>query len=459
MAIDDGEGRTGDVMHREVPGRAVEPDRQKFRSDRLRSAIVAASVVPMFDALAIVEATHKWAGTDVRVGTDAELFEAAVALEQARSLVEVASAHVLAELDSRGACDTTFGMRTAPWVASKAGTAVPPVRRRLRVGRALRRHFGVVDDAVVDGSLSFDHAASLADATNERVADVIAGAQPEIIALAQGSTFQQWKFDIAALVEHADADGAAPDDPADTADGTLTTATTLDGRTHLRGELGAAAGLAVRTALDAKTDELFRRLSRDHKLTPDLPVPDRATLRARALVELLQIATGAEPGSGSVPRAEVTLVLHDHEVTDVDGGPVPRAAADVWGCDPAVWAVIVDHMGIPVDAGHTRRLATVAQRRAIAVRDGGCTFPGCDAPINWCDHHHVDDWHLGGPTDLSNLVALCRHHHGVTHRTGWSLTLDHEQIPIWHTPTGLVLRGQRHHRQAPAPASDTSPDG
>ena len=427
---------------------------------RLREAIVATILVLMFDVLAMVETTRKWAGADVRVCTDPELFEAAVALERARSMVEVASAHVLAELDSRGACDTTFGSRTAPWVASKAGTSVPQVRRRLRVGRALRQHFDVIDEAVVDGTLSFDHAASLADATNDRVSDLIAGAQAEIIDLAQGTTFQQWKFDVAALVEHADTDGAEPDD---TDDSTLTTATTLDGRTHLRGELGAAAGLAVRTALDAKTDELFRRLSRDHELTPELPVPDRATLRARALVELLQIATGAEPGSGSVPRAEVTLVLHDHQVTDANGGPVPRAAAQVWGCDPEVWAVIVDHMGIPVDAGHTRRLATVAQRRAIAVRDGGCTFPGCDAPINWCDHHHVDDWRYGGPTDLSNLVALCRHHHGVTHRTGWSLTLDHEQVPTWHTPNGHTLLGQRHHHQPPGPAlgpaSGTPPDG
>ncbi|MBS1847604.1 MAG: hypothetical protein JST73_04940 [Actinobacteria bacterium] len=103
-------------------------------------------------------------------------------------------------------------------------------------------------------------------------------------------------------------------------------------------------------------------------------------------------------------------------------------------------------MGRPVDVGRRQRLATIAQRRAIAVRDGGCTFPGCDAPIAWCDHHHVQDWHAGGPTDLGNLVALCRYHHGVTHRTGWTLTLDHTQTPHWITPSGDHLTGQRHHK-------------
>lgn len=155
---------------------------------------------------------------------------------------------------------------------------------------------------------------------------------------------------------------------------------------------------------------------------------------------------GAEPGSGSGPRAEVTLIARKGETYGADGTPLPQHAVDVWGCDPEIWGVLLDRMGVPVDVGRTSRLATTAQRHAIAVRDGGCTFPGCDAPIAWCDIHHAEAWQHGGNTDLANLVALCRHHHGVTHRNGWTMTLDDRQVPHWTTPSGDHLIGQRHHR-------------
>ncbi|MCC6183624.1 MAG: HNH endonuclease, partial [Microthrixaceae bacterium] len=59
---------------------------------------------------------------------------------------------------------------------------------------------------------------------------------------------------------------------------------------------------------------------------------------------------------------------------------------------------------------------------ALAVRDGHCVFPGCDRPASWCDAHHVTRHTDGGPTTIDNLALLCRHHHGVIHRTGWHMT-------------------------------------
>jgi hypothetical protein len=72
-------------------------------------------------------------------------------------------------------------------------------------------------------------------------------------------------------------------------------------------------------------------------------------------------------------------------------------------------------------------------------------FPGCDAPSAWCDSHHVVHWADGGPTSADNLASLCRHHHGVTHRKGWTMTVDphHEQRFCWTRPDGTVLRSQR----------------
>ncbi|MFM8648821.1 MAG: HNH endonuclease [Actinomycetota bacterium] len=39
-----------------------------------------------------------------------------------------------------------------------------------------------------------------------------------------------------------------------------------------------------------------------------------------------------------------------------------------------------------------------------------------------CEPHHITPWERGGPTDLSNLVPLCSHHHAV-HEGGRRITL------------------------------------
>jgi hypothetical protein len=45
--------------------------------------------------------------------------------------------------------------------------------------------------------------------------------------------------------------------------------------------------------------------------------------------------------------------------------------------------------GEPLWLGHPTRLFSPAQKKVIAARDGGCAWPGCRAPISWCDAHHV----------------------------------------------------------------------
>jgi hypothetical protein len=49
----------------------------------------------------------------------------------------------------------------------------------------------------------------------------------------------------------------------------------------------------------------------------------------------------------------------------------------------------------PLDVGRSTRVVTPAQRQALAVRDGGCVFPGCGRPVGWCEAHHVRHWLAG----------------------------------------------------------------
>jgi hypothetical protein len=72
----------------------------------------------------------------------------------------------------------------------------------------------------------------------------------------------------------------------------------------------------------------------------------------------------------------------------------------------------------PLEVGRATRVIQPAQRAALAVRDGGCVFPGCERPLAWCDAHHLWHWVDGGPTDLANLAMVCRAHHRRVHEEG-----------------------------------------
>ncbi len=95
--------------------------------------------------------------------------------------------------------------------------------------------------------------------------------------------------------------------------------------------------------------------------------------------------------------------------------------------------------GRPLHLGRTRRLATTTQTYALIARDGGCSFPGCTIPPEWCERHHLTPWAAGGTTDTDNLTLLCSYHHSHYATTGWTATLNPDGLPQWHPPQ------QQHH--------------
>jgi hypothetical protein len=80
-------------------------------------------------------------------------------------------------------------------------------------------------------------------------------------------------------------------------------------------------------------------------------------------------------------------------------------------CDADVSRVVMQGESEILDLGRATRVPTPAIRHALVIRDGGCRFPGCDRPPQWCDAHHIVHWLHGGPTALANLILLCRYHH------------------------------------------------
>ncbi|WP_460796546.1 HNH endonuclease signature motif containing protein [Microbacterium sp. GXF0217] len=117
----------------------------------------------------------------------------------------------------------------------------------------------------------------------------------------------------------------------------------------------------------------------------------------------------------------------------------PAAVADQRICDTGAVTVTVDSCGNPLDVGRDRRLFTSAQRIALAVRDGGCRFPGCDRPASYCEAHHIDEWSGGGRTDIDRGILLCRFHHMNLHHGGWRITREGKGGFVLYDPGGEMI--------------------
>lgn len=144
----------------------------------------------------------------------------------------------------------------------------------------------------------------------------------------------------------------------------------------------------------------------------------------RAGVRIVQVVT-ADGAVAPIAHAE------DHLHT------FPAAIAEQTACDIGAVRVVVDGRGNPLDVGREHRLFTSKQRLALAIRDGGCRWTGCDRPASFGEAHHIDEWHRdGGRTDLDRGILLCRFHHMQLHHGGWRITRDGTDDFVLRHPDG-----------------------
>lgn len=132
------------------------------------------------------------------------------------------------------------------------------------------------------------------------------------------------------------------------------------------------------------------------------------------------------------------LARQTGHATTVFGQPLPPGDLRRIACDAGIIPAVLGTPSEPLDLGRRVRLATPAQRAALAIRDKGCTFPGCQRPPGWCDAHHLREWSTGGTTDLPELALLCGRHHTIVHRDHLQGTVEpgpHEPHVTWRRRT------------------------
>ena len=131
------------------------------------------------------------------------------------------------------------------------------------------------------------------------------------------------------------------------------------------------------------------------------------------------------------------------------GYPVPAAIAKHW-LDPEARAILVllsKTKGIEAYSS-TQRLFTEQQRLAMAARDRGCTYPGCDAPASWAQAHHVTDYQQTRRTSVDDGALACTANHHTFEAMGWhSEMLDGRPVwvpPTWVDPEQVPRRNKLH---------------
>ncbi len=331
----------------------------------------------MFEAVELAEAARKAAGADVALVSDAELCDAVVELAAARAAVEAAEAHVLAELDVRGATDREFGSPTLWWVTAQTRAPRPAVAARLRLGMRLR-HLDVVDEALADGRLTAEHARAVADTmANPRIADDVVAVQGDLVALAQQCPFRVWRHHLRVVEQLLDQDGSFDPDR-ELARNQLRVSPNGGDGICLSGELVGEHALGFTQLLEAETDRWWRRARADHDESPDLAIPSRSTLRALALVELLRKGSAGQPPAAKAPSSTSHWSCPPTGPTKCRPSTAPSSTPTPprhLGCDPTITAIDVDDDGNPLRVGRQHRLlppltkARGAERVAPAARE------------------------------------------------------------------------------------------
>jgi hypothetical protein len=361
----------------------------------------------------------------------------------------------LAGVDGRGAAGADQGVpaeSTAGWLRHRTRMGHTDAHQRVRVARALHRGpLPGTAKALADGELSYAHAAALTRSTQELPAATTAAAEPVLLEAARRLDPPGLRKVVGHLCEVADPDAAEQQALRRHDRRGLWVAPTFEGMVAIDGLLDAEAGETLLTALEPLARPSTAEDARS-----------AAQRNADALTELArrQLEGGRLPQSGGVrPQVTVTIdlasLLVQPGVLGGEGGwvgPLPAETTRRLACDASLTRVLVARhrdldphhdngdlaarlriamelllpalggaLSEPLEVGRATRVVSPVQRTALTVRDGGCKFPGCDRPVAWCDAHHLRHWLQGGPTDLVNLVLLCRGHHHAVHEGGWRL--------------------------------------
>ncbi len=386
--------------------------------------------------------------------TEVECSEGLVALDRLRNMTDAAMCAGIDRFDSTQIYGGDAMRSTVAWLRSRTELSHGQASQLIHRARALRV-MPVVQDAYRQGLIGTAKVDALVDA-REGVEELFAEQEEALVDAVQRLNVKQtrnrlarWRRVALASVGRSD-DGPEPD-PEDT--NRLHCSPSLDGRHKVDADLDAESGEKLLEALNAEIDAMFR--------TGAVHAEDGyRRSRLLAMAHAAVIERGALPGTRAGrprPSVRVNIDLAELLGLPVDGPEhiwartcelasglaINRAAADRLMCEADITAVLtetgLDGIVTPLGATHHKRYPTANERAALAQRDQGCVYPGCEAPVDRTDAHHLDPWHLHHRTELDRLVLLCGFHHRAVHDGGHHLERSPRGVITVIRPDGTQL--------------------
>ena len=327
-----------------------------------------------------------------------------VALENQVVALKLAA---IARFDAGDGARADGSRTTGDWLRKKTRMTNPG--GAVHTARDLRDVLPVTAEALAAGLISVEQVALIRGAM--RWFDDFTEIEPILVEHAKISTASELRTMVELLKQQYAPDGTEEDAEAARERRELFLSQGLGGWWHLKGMLDPASGEKLKRALEVFSERCGPDDDRD--------APAR---RVDGLIEMAERAMDPH----ATGHGHLTLVLTPEQAESKLGVEWPtgmvasRTDASVELCATEVTYVVGYRNEVtwePLAAGYAHRFATPAQRRALAVRDGsGCAHPGCTVQDWRCVAHHIIPWDQGGPTEIANLVLLCRFHHREVHR-------------------------------------------
>ena len=301
----------------------------------------------------------------------------------------------------------------------------------------------VLGNALDTGRIGADHTRVLVQ-TMQRLPITLdpavrGAAEQTLVAAALEFDPDQFRRIAHRLEETIDPDGHLDPDPASKVELHIGFRNPGSGLTSIKGHLDDLGAEILRKAIDG----LATPLPTVDGITDPRPAGMR---RAQALVEVLNrsLTHALVPEQGG-HRPQVTITLDWDLIRDTigtatldTGETLTPATARRILCDAEIIPAVLGGPSEVLDLGRSARTFNRATRRAIALRDKGCAFPGCDRPPDWCDGHHVQ-WFARecGQTSYTKGCLLCAHHHSIIHRGEWTIAFAPDGVPEFIPPKWL----------------------
>jgi hypothetical protein len=327
----------------------------------------------------------------LRIGPDMSGAAAAEALDEliaAGRQLDLATVKAIGRVDRSGIYGQDGSVSAVTYVRAAANETHRWAAQRVRLGRALADQLPETLAAWQAGRIGMVQATIICGAVKSLESELAAEIE-RILAEAAAELSTKDLSGLAELiVAQASPDDAAERDRQNYDRQHLSLSKTLNGQWKLDGRFDAEAGAIIRQVLDTFTVKPETILGPDG-VTVDTTTP--GFRRAQALTEICRHAA-AHSHTCQTGGAKATVVITiDHDdliggtgVADLEGGAIlSGAAVRRIACDAAVIAASLGGDGSTLEFGRRTRMIATGLKNYLISRDGGCVFPGCDAPPAW----------------------------------------------------------------------------